>query len=85
LLKDLTEMGVWNEEMKNEIIAANGSIQGLEELDDDLKKLYKTIWEIPQRVLLDLAADRAPFIDQSQSLNVFMSEPTVAKISSMHL
>ena len=78
-------MGVWNEEMKNEIIAANGSVQGLEELDDNLKKLYKTIWEIPQRVLLDLAADRAPFIDQSQSLNVFLSEPSVAKISSMHL
>jgi ribonucleotide reductase alpha subunit len=71
--------------MKNEIIAANGSIQGLEELDDELKSLYKTIWEIPQKVLLDLAADRAPFIDQSQSLNVFLSEPSVAKISSMHL
>ena len=85
MLKDLTEMGVWNEEMKNEIIAANGSIQGLEELDNELKKLYKTIWEIPQKVLLDLAADRAPFIDQSQSLNVFLSEPSVAKISSMHL
>ncbi|POG77398.1 alpha subunit of putative ribonucleotide reductase [Rhizophagus irregularis DAOM 181602=DAOM 197198] len=84
LLKDLTERGVWDEEMKNEIIAANGSIQGLEELDDELKNLYKTIWEIPQKVLLDLAADRAPFIDQSQSLNVFLSEPSVAKISSMH-
>lgn len=85
MLKDLTERGVWDEEMKNEIIAANGSIQGLEELDDELKNLYKTIWEIPQKVLLDLAADRAPFIDQSQSLNVFLSEPSVAKISSMHL
>ncbi|CAG8765125.1 41526_t:CDS:10, partial [Gigaspora margarita] len=85
LLNDLTEMGIWNEKMKNEIIAANGSVQGFEELDDDLKKLYKTIWEIPQRVLLDFAADRAPFIDQSQSLNVFLSEPSVGKISSMHL
>ncbi|KAF0491440.1 ribonucleotide reductase [Gigaspora margarita] len=84
LLNDLTEMGIWNEKMKNEIIAANGSVQGFEELDDDLKKLYKTIWEIPQRVLLDFAADRAPFIDQSQSLNVFLSEPSVGKISSMH-
>lgn len=84
MLKDLTERGVWDEEMKNEIIAANGSIQGLE-LDDELKNLYKTIWEIPQKVLLDLAADRAPFIDQSQSLNVFLSEPSIAKISSMHL
>ncbi|CAG8648882.1 14659_t:CDS:2, partial [Racocetra fulgida] len=62
-------------EFQNEIIAANGSVQSFEELDDDLKKLYKTIWEIPQRVLIDFAADRAPFIDQSQSLNVFLSEP----------
>ncbi|CAG8466534.1 15513_t:CDS:10 [Cetraspora pellucida] len=85
LLNDLTEMGIWNEKMKNEIIAANGSVQGFEELDDDLKKLYKTIWEIPQRALIDFAADRAPFIDQSQSLNVFLSEPSVGKISSMHL
>ncbi|CAG8588715.1 6512_t:CDS:10, partial [Paraglomus occultum] len=84
LLKDLTEMGVWDEKMKNEIIAANGSIQGIAGLDDSLKQLYKTIWEIPQKVLINLAADRAPFIDQSQSLNVFLAEPTIAKISSMH-
>ena len=78
-------MDVWDEKMKNEIIAANGSIQDITELDDSLKKLYKTIWEIPQKVLINLAADRAPFIDQSQSLNVFLAEPTIAKISSMHL
>ncbi|KAF9577451.1 hypothetical protein BGW38_007328 [Lunasporangiospora selenospora] len=70
--------------MKNQIIAASGSIQGLSELDDEIKSLYRTIWEIPQRALLDMAADRAAFIDQSQSLNVFMSDPTASKITSMH-
>lgn len=70
--------------MKNQIIAAGGSIQGLAELDDDFKMLYRTIWEIPQKALLEMAADRAPFIDQSQSLNVFMSDPNAKKITSMH-
>lgn len=77
-------MGLWNESMKNQIIAAGGSIQGLSELDDDFKALYRTIWEIPQRALLEMAADRAPYIDQSQSLNVFMSDPNAKKITSMH-
>lgn len=84
LLNDLTQMGLWNEGMKNQIIAAGGSIQGLSELDDDFKMLYRTIWEIPQKALLEMAADRAPFIDQSQSLNVFMSDPTISKMTSMH-
>ncbi|KAF9388751.1 Ribonucleoside-diphosphate reductase large subunit [Podila verticillata] len=84
LLNDLTQMGLWNESMKNMIIAASGSIQGLPGLDEEFKKLYKTIWEIPQRALLDMAADRAPFIDQSQSLNIFMSDPSASKITSMH-
>ncbi|KAF9111154.1 Ribonucleoside-diphosphate reductase large subunit [Mortierella sp. AM989] len=84
LLNDLTQMGLWNESMKNQIIAAGGSIQGLAELDDDFKMLYRTIWEIPQKALLEMAADRAPFIDQSQSLNVFMSDPSANKITSMH-
>lgn len=70
--------------MKNQIIAAGGSIQGLSELDDEFKALYRTIWEIPQRALLEMAADRAPYIDQSQSLNVFMSDPNAKKITSMH-
>jgi ribonucleotide reductase alpha subunit len=77
-------MGLWNESMKNQIIAASGSIQGLSELTPEFKKLYRTIWEIPQKALLEMAADRAPFIDQSQSLNVFMSDPTSSKITSMH-
>ncbi|KAF9351740.1 Ribonucleoside-diphosphate reductase large subunit [Mortierella sp. AD094] len=84
LLNDLTQMGLWNESMKNQIIAAGGSIQGLSELDDDFKMLYRTIWEIPQKALLEMAADRAPYIDQSQSLNVFMSDPTASKMTSMH-
>ncbi|KAG0051107.1 Ribonucleoside-diphosphate reductase large subunit [Gryganskiella cystojenkinii] len=84
LLNDLTQMGLWSESMKNQIIAAGGSVQGLSELDDDFKALYRTIWEIPQRALLEMAADRAPFIDQSQSLNVFMSDPNAKKITSMH-
>ncbi|KAK3823534.1 MAG: ribonucleoside-diphosphate reductase large chain [Benniella sp.] len=84
LLHDLTQMGLWNELMKNQIIAASGSIQGIAGLDDDFKKLYRTIWEIPQKALLEMAADRAPFIDQSQSLNVFMSDPSASKITSMH-
>ncbi|RUS33128.1 hypothetical protein BC938DRAFT_472964 [Jimgerdemannia flammicorona] len=84
LLNDLTEMGVWSESMKNQIIADNGSVQNLPELSEDFKKLYKTTWEISQRVLIDLAADRAPFIDQSQSLNVFIPEPNVGKMTSMH-
>ncbi|KAG0259718.1 Ribonucleoside-diphosphate reductase large subunit [Mortierella polycephala] len=84
LLNDLTQMGLWNESMKNQIIAAGGSIQGLAELDDDFKELYRTIWEIPQKALLEMAVDRAPYIDQSQSLNVFMSDPDARKITSMH-
>ncbi|RUS14620.1 putative ribonucleotide reductase large subunit RNR1 [Endogone sp. FLAS-F59071] len=84
LLNDLTEMGVWSEAMKNQIIADNGSVQNLPELSAEFKKLYKTTWEISQRVLIDLAADRAPFIDQSQSLNVFIPEPNVGKMTSMH-
>lgn len=77
-------MGVWSEAMKNQIIADNGSVQNLPELSAEFKRLYKTTWEISQRVLIDLAADRAPFIDQSQSLNVFIPEPNVGKMTSMH-
>lgn len=85
LLKDLTERNLWNETLKNKLIAANGSIQHIEEIPDDLKALYKTIWEISQRTLIDMAADRGAFIDQSQSFNVFFAEPTSAKLTSMHI
>lgn len=84
LLKDLAQLGLWNEEMKNRILAAHGSVQGIDELPDELKALYKTVWEIPQRVIVELSADRAPFIDQSQSLNIHMKEPTHNKLTSMH-
>ncbi|XP_012281930.1 ribonucleoside-diphosphate reductase large subunit [Orussus abietinus] len=84
LLKDLTEQNMWNEDMKNEIIASNGSIQNIEGIPDDLKALYKTVWEISQKVILQMAVDRGAFIDQSQSLNIHMATPTVEKLTSMH-
>ncbi|KAK3741577.1 hypothetical protein QZH41_012525, partial [Actinostola sp. cb2023] len=84
LLKDLTEMGLWNDDMKNQLIANNGSIQDILEIPDDLKALYKTVWEIKQKTLIDMAADRGAYIDQSQSFNVFIAEPTFGKITSMH-
>ncbi|GFN82091.1 ribonucleoside-diphosphate reductase [Plakobranchus ocellatus] len=84
LLKDLTELGLWNEDVKNEMIAAGGSIQTIKSIPDDLKNLYKTVWEIKQRVVLEMAADRGAFIDQSQSLNVHIAEPNYGKLSSMH-
>jgi ribonucleoside-diphosphate reductase alpha chain len=84
LLHDLVDLGLWNETMKNKIIVANGSIQDIPEIPADLKELYKTVWEIKQRSIIDMAADRGAFICQSQSLNVFVQQPTVAKLSSMH-
>lgn len=84
LLRDLTKMKLWNDQMKNEIIANNGSIQNIESIPDDLKLLYKTVWEISQKTILKMAADRGAFIDQSQSLNVHMAKPTSEKLTSMH-
>ncbi|CAG5126241.1 unnamed protein product [Candidula unifasciata] len=84
LLKDLTEQGLWNEDVKNQLIAAGGSIQGIASIPDDLKALYKTVWEIKQKVVLEMAADRGAFIDQSQSLNIHIAEPNYGKLSSMH-
>merc|ERR1719266_1041447 len=84
LLRDLTELDLWDDEMKNKLIAANGSIQAIEGIPDDLKALYKTVWEISQKTVLNMAADRGAFIDQSQSLNVHMAEANMAKLSSMH-
>ncbi|BFZ24519.1 hypothetical protein BsWGS_27558 [Bradybaena similaris] len=84
LLKDLTERGLWNEDVKNQLIAAGGSIQGIPSIPDDLKDLYKTVWEIKQKVVLEMAADRGAFIDQSQSLNIHIAEPNYGKLSSMH-
>jgi ribonucleoside-diphosphate reductase subunit M1 len=84
LLKDLVERGLWSENMKNRIIADGGSIQRIPNIPDDLKALYKTVWEISQRHIVQMAADRGAFIDQSQSLNIHMKEPTMGKITSMH-
>jgi len=84
LLKDLLERGLWTDEIRNQIIAHSGSVQNIPEIPTDLKELYKTCWEMKMRTLIDMAADRGAFIDQSQSFNVFMTEPNYAKLSSMH-
>merc|ERR1712190_8514 len=83
LLHDLIERDLWTEEMRMQLIAHNGSVQHLD-LPADIKELYKTVWEIKQRVVLDMAADRGAYIDQSQSLNIHMIDATTAKLSSMH-
>ncbi len=84
LLKDLIQLGLWNNNMKNQIIAANGSIQNIPEIPAHIKELYKTVWEIKQRNLIDMAADRGAYICQSQSLNLFVDTPTNGKLTSMH-
>ena len=84
LLRDLTKLGLWDEDMKNRLIAANGSIQNIKEIPDNLKLLYRTAWEISQRSILDMAADRGAYICQSQSLNVFMENVNNSKLTSMH-
>ncbi|PAV57924.1 hypothetical protein WR25_23828 [Diploscapter pachys] len=84
LLKDLVDLNLWNEDMKNMIIANNGSIQNIPNIPEDIKKLYLTVWEMSQRDIIDMAADRGAYIDQSQSLNIHMAAPTYASISAMH-
>ncbi|PRD34977.1 UNVERIFIED_CONTAM: Rrm1 [Trichonephila clavipes] len=84
LLKDLISLNLWTNEMRNQIIADRGSVQNIEPIPEDVKQLYRTVWEIPQKNLLKMAADRGPFIDQSQSLNVHLAQPTFARITSMH-
>ena len=84
LLRDLNNLGIWSEDLKNAIVANNGSIQNVSGMPDELKELYKTSWEIKQRCLLDMAADRGAYIDQSQSLNVFIQDANYSKLTSMH-
>jgi ribonucleoside-diphosphate reductase alpha chain len=84
LLLDLVELGLWNEDTKNEIIRANGSIQHIENIPDDIKELYRTVWELSMKDIIDMAADRGIFIDQSQSLNLFVESPNLGKLTSMH-
>ncbi|XP_014259672.1 ribonucleoside-diphosphate reductase large subunit [Cimex lectularius] len=84
LLKDLVNLQLWNEEMKNSLIENGGSIQNFKEVPSELKAIYKTVWEIPQKTILQMAADRGAFIDQSQSLNIHIAEPNYGKLTSMH-
>lgn len=85
LVSKLKELGLWSKEMKDNMIANSGSVQNIPEIPDQVKQVYKTVWEISQRSIIDMAADRARFIDQSQSMNLFVENPTVSKLSSMHM
>lgn len=84
LVAALSDAGLWTDEIKNSILQNNGSVQHVAGLDPQTKAVFRTVWEIPQKSLIDMAADRAPYIDQSQSLNIFLEEPSYSKISSMH-
>uniref|UniRef100_A0A6C0J6H0 ribonucleoside-diphosphate reductase n=1 Tax=viral metagenome TaxID=1070528 RepID=A0A6C0J6H0_9ZZZZ len=84
LVRDLLKLGLWNQELKDKIIYYDGSVQQIDEIPDNIKVIYKTVWEMSQKVLIDMAADRGAFICQSQSLNLFIARPDVAKLSSMH-
>jgi ribonucleoside-diphosphate reductase alpha chain len=84
LMTELIEAGVWNEALKQQIVARNGSVQGIPEIPVEIQGRYKTSWEMKQRTLIDMAAARGAFIDQSQSLNLFVADPNYAKLTSMH-
>jgi ribonucleoside-diphosphate reductase alpha chain len=84
LLKDLIKLNLWNESMKNKLISANGSVQNIPEIPQDLKELYKTVWEIKQKTILEMAADRGAYICQSQSLNIHIQDVNFGKLTSMH-
>ncbi|XP_015378060.1 PREDICTED: ribonucleoside-diphosphate reductase large subunit-like [Diuraphis noxia] len=84
LLNDLIKLDLWNEDMRNKLIFHKGSVQKIESIPDNIKELYKTNWELSQKIILDMAADRAAYIDQSQSLNIHIEQPTISKISSVH-
>ena len=85
LVNDLKNVGLWSKDMKDLMVKAGGSIQNITDIPDDIKKLYKTVWEISQKCIIEMAADRGKFIDQSQSMNLFMESPTLSKLSSMHM
>jgi ribonucleoside-diphosphate reductase alpha subunit len=84
LVKDLLSLGLWNDGLKQQVIAANGSVQDIPGIPEALKRLYKTVWEIRQKSVIDMAAARQKFVCQSQSMNVYMADPTIAKLTSMH-
>ena len=85
LVRDLIQAGLWDKKLKNEILRQNGSIQNIPEIPDDLKKLYKTVWEMSQRSIIDMARDRGIYVCQSQSMNLFVDDPTNARMSSIHM
>lgn len=85
LVKHLTELGLWNKDLANKIIANNGSVQGIQEIPEEVRLIYKTVWETSQKTVIDMSADRAPFICQSQSLNIHMANPSIDQIASLHL
>ena len=82
---ELKKLGLWNEEMRNRIKMADGSIQDIAEIPENVRAVFRTVWEVPQRSLIDMAADRGAYIDQSQSLNLFMESPNIGKLSSMYM
>ncbi len=84
LVRDLIEVGLWNERIKDEIVRHNGSVQDVAEIPDDIRRRYRTVWEISMKTIIDQAADRGPYVCQSQSMNLFLAEPTVGKVNSMH-
>lgn len=84
LLKDLVERGLWTSEVRNQIIADKGSVQNVKAIPQEMKDLYKTVWEIKQKVVIDMASDRGAYICQSQSLNIHIAEPSTARLTSMH-
>jgi ribonucleoside-diphosphate reductase alpha chain len=84
LLRDLVKLGLWNDSMKQRLMAENGSIQNIPEIPTNIKELYKTVWEMSMKDIIDMAADRGAYIDQSQSLNLFIQDPNFGKLTSMH-
>jgi ribonucleoside-diphosphate reductase alpha subunit len=84
LMRDLINLGLWNDTMKNRLIAANGSVQNIPNIPQNIKDIYKTVWEISQKVIIDMAAERGAYICQSQSMNIFMQDPNFGKLTSMH-
>jgi ribonucleotide reductase alpha subunit len=84
LLQDLTDRGLWTPEVRNQLMRDGGSVANIDAIPPRLKELYKTVWEIKMKNIIDMAADRGKFIDQSQSLNLFIADPTMDKLTAMH-
>ncbi|MEQ9413480.1 MAG: ribonucleoside-diphosphate reductase subunit alpha, partial [Cyclobacteriaceae bacterium] len=84
LMRDLIELGIWDDSMRQKLIAANGSIQAIPEIPQHIKDIYKTVWEISQKAIIDMSADRGAYICQSQSLNIHITDPNFGKLTSMH-